>query len=105
MEFNIVPRHQKGLKVPVSYYMHNCEDKADIFIAGYLCRYCEADQTSTFLPHQIEHEITEILCTSIRFDDGERKFTNEGFDELSKEWHSKGESHICGDSLRILWSG
>ena len=105
MKFNIVLGCQEGLELPISYYLHGCEDKADIFLASYICAKCDADQTFVFFSQMLEHEIVEILCTLIRFEDGEKDVMNEGFDKLCLKWHYKSESHICGDGTKIMWSG
>ena len=105
MEFNIEIDHDIRHDCPIRYDCSEVKDKSIIYVGGFICVDCDADWTEPFLPQMLEHEITEILCNKIRYDDGEKIINNKGFDQLTLKWHYKTEKHICGDTTNSMWSG
>jgi len=105
MEFNIEIDHQVKKNAAVRYKSWDNKNRSIIYVSGFFCSKCSADETDVFLPHMLEHELAEILCNQIRCEDGEGKIKVDGFDQMSLKWHKKEELHFCGDTTKVMWSG
>ena len=105
MDFDIIIGSLGHFHIKLAYDMQG--DKTDIYVKTSICSSCgqEIYESGSFLLHQLEHEIVEVLTNSIRWEDGERKFDSRGFDLMCLQWHKKKGRHKCNGFMMEIYCG